>query len=146
MNKLWNVVAVLVVASLVACATADPAPAPTSTAGRCADQGACRRTDLRLQPPRPTQTAGRPGVHGCNPRAISWSTIAGSIRTAMTSIVKDFESKNCVKVTIVGIDNAQLYDKQISRALARPAPMTCTNIETAEKAGFCRERLHPPDG
>lgn len=67
---------------------------------------------------------------------ITWSTIAGFYTDAMSELVADFESKNCVKVTIVGIDNAQLYDKQIIEAVAKTGAYDVYNIETAEKAGF----------
>src|SRR4030065_2428249 len=67
---------------------------------------------------------------------ITWSTIAGFYTDAMTSIVKDFEAENCVKVTIVGIDNAQLYDKQIIEAVGQPGAYDVNNTQTAEKARF----------
>ncbi|PWB56433.1 MAG: ABC transporter substrate-binding protein [Anaerolineales bacterium] len=67
---------------------------------------------------------------------ITWSTIAGFYTDAMTAIVSDFEAENCVKVTIVGIDNAQLYDKQIIEAVGETGAYDVYNIETAEKAGF----------
>src|SRR4030067_1130459 len=67
---------------------------------------------------------------------ITGSTIAGFYTYAMTSIVKDFEAENCVKVTIVGIDNAQLYDKQIIEAVGETGAYDVYNIENAEKAGF----------
>ena len=80
-----------------------------------------------------------PAAGGCKDSdrvPIAWSTIAGFYTDAMTSIVKDFESKNCVKVTIVGIDNSQLYDKQIIEAVAKTGAYDVYNIETAEKASF----------
>jgi multiple sugar transport system substrate-binding protein len=67
---------------------------------------------------------------------ITWSTIAGFYTDAMAELVADFEAQNCVKVTIVGIDNAQLYDKQIIEAVAKTGAYDVYNIETAEKAGF----------
>jgi multiple sugar transport system substrate-binding protein len=67
---------------------------------------------------------------------ITWSTIAGFYTDAMAELVADFEAQNCVKVTIIGIDNAQLYDKQIIEAVAKTGAYDVYNIETAEKAGF----------
>jgi len=67
---------------------------------------------------------------------ISWSTIAGFYTDAMNSILAGFEAENCVKVTLVGIDNSQLYDKQIIEAVGDTGAYDVYTMETAEKAGF----------
>lgn len=138
MNKFWNVVSLLVVVSLVACATPTPAPAPTQPpAAPAATKPPA--APAATQPPAAPAATKPPAAPACTDATrvpISWSTIAGFYTDAMTSIVKDFESKNCVKVTIVGIDNAQLYDKQIIEAVGKTGAYDVYNIETAEKAGF----------
>jgi multiple sugar transport system substrate-binding protein len=135
MNKFWNVVALLVVVSLVACATPTPAPAPTK-APAAAPTTAPAAAPTKPPAAAPTTAPAAPACTDATRVPISWSTIAGFYTDAMTSIVKDFESKNCVKVTIVGIDNAQLYDKQIIEAVGKTGAYDVYNIETAEKAGF----------
>jgi multiple sugar transport system substrate-binding protein len=67
---------------------------------------------------------------------IAWSTIAGFYTDAMNEIVAGFEATHCVKVTIVGIDNSQLYDKQIIEAVGDTGAYDVYTMETAEKAGF----------
>ncbi len=119
-NKVLMLLALLVTISLVA---ACAAPAPPAT-----------------QPPAAEQPAAEaPAAGECKDEdrvPITWSTIAGFYTDAMASLVADFEAQNCVKVTIVGIDNAQLYDKQIIEAVAKTGAYDVYNIETAEKAGF----------
>ncbi len=67
---------------------------------------------------------------------LSWSTIAGFYTDAMTQLVKDFESTHCAKVTIVNIDNSQLYDKQVIEMVGKTGAYDVVTLETAEKAGF----------
>jgi multiple sugar transport system substrate-binding protein len=107
----------VLLAFLVACAAPTAAPAPTAVP---AAQGA----------------APAAACADANRVPISWSTIAGFYTDAMTTLVKNFEAKNCVKVTVVNIDNSQLYDKQIIEAAAKTGAYDVYTIETAEKAGF----------
>jgi multiple sugar transport system substrate-binding protein len=116
--------ALLVTLSMLAACAAPPAPATQAPA---AEQPAAEQ-------PAAAQPAGECKDEDRVP--ITWSTIAGFYTDAMSQLVADFEAQNCVKVTIVGIDNAQLYDKQIIEAVAKTGAYDVYNIETAEKAGF----------
>lgn len=97
------------------------------------------------QPPAQQPTAQQPAVE--QPAAtgeckdedrvpIAWSTIAGFYTDAMESIVADFEATHCVDVTIIGIDNAQLYDKQVIELVGKTGAYDVVNIEAMEKAEF----------
>ena len=117
-GNLWKLMCLLIVTVMVisGCGTkATTAPATSAPATTAPETTTC---------------------NDANRVPITWSTIAGFYTDAMTSIVKDFEAENCVKVTIVGIDNAQLYDKQIIEAVGQTGAYDVYNIETAEKAGF----------
>jgi len=67
---------------------------------------------------------------------IAWSTIEGFYTIAMTELVADFEATHCVKVQVVGIDNSQLYDKQVIEMVGKTGAYDVVNLETAEKAEF----------
>lgn len=67
---------------------------------------------------------------------IAWSTIAGFYTDAMTELVKGFEASHCAKVTVVNIDNAQLYDKQVIEMVGQTGAYDVVTLETAEKAEF----------
>jgi len=71
-----------------------------------------------------------------NPVEITWSTIAGFYTDAMSSFVSSFEEKYCAKVTIVNIDNSQLYNKQIIEMIGQTGAYDVVTLETAEKADF----------
>jgi multiple sugar transport system substrate-binding protein len=124
-NSVLTLLALLITISLLA---ACAAPAPPATQAPAAEQPAAE------QPAAEAPAAGECKDEDRVP--ITWSTIAGFYTDAMASLVADFEAQNCVKVTIVGIDNAQLYDKQIIEAVAKTGAYDVYNIETAEKAGF----------
>lgn len=130
-SKLWTILCLTMAAAIMlgACAqpTQAPAPAPTQAPAAAPTEAPAAA---------PTQAPAAGVCNDADRVPISWSTIAGFYTDAMTSIVKDFEAKNCVKVTIVGIDNAQLYDKQIIEAVGQTGAYDVYNIETAEKAGF----------
>ncbi|MCL4488702.1 MAG: sugar ABC transporter substrate-binding protein [Chloroflexi bacterium] len=129
-NKLLVSLALIVaLAAMAACAAPTAAPQPTT-----APAPAVQPTTAPA-----AQATTAPAAAGCvdaNRVPISWSTIAGFYTDAMTTIVKNFEATHCVKVTVVGIDNAQLYDKQIIEAVGKTGAYDVYNIETAEKAGF----------
>ncbi len=67
---------------------------------------------------------------------ITWSTIAGFYTDAMTSFVKSFEDTNCARVTIVNIDNSQLYNKQVIEMVGQTGAYDVVTLETSEKAEF----------
>jgi multiple sugar transport system substrate-binding protein len=121
--------ALLVTISMLAACAAPPAPATQAPA---AEQPATEQP--AAEQPAAAQPAGECKDEDRVP--ITWSTIAGFYTDAMAQLVADFEAQNCVKVTIIGIDNAQLYDKQIIEAVAKTGAYDVYNIETAEKAGF----------
>ena len=70
------------------------------------------------------------------PVSITWSTIAGFYTDAMANFVKSFEEANCAKVTIVNIDNSQLYNKQVIEMVGQTGAYDVVTLETAEKAEF----------
>lgn len=70
------------------------------------------------------------------PVQITWSTIAGFYTDAMASFVKSFEDKNCAKVTVVNIDNSQLYNKQVIEMVGQTGAYDVVTLETSEKAEF----------
>ncbi|MEM8552565.1 MAG: extracellular solute-binding protein [Pseudomonadota bacterium] len=73
----------------------------------------------------------------CDERVdITWSTIAGFYTDAMTSFAKSFEAENCANVTIVNIDNSQLYNKQVIEMVGQTGAYDIVTLETAEKAEF----------
>jgi multiple sugar transport system substrate-binding protein len=121
-GNFWKLMCVLMVAAMIisACAstaTTAPAVAPTTAAEATTAPAGTTCKDADRVP-------------------ISWSTIAGFYTDAMTKIVSDFEATHCVKVTVVGIDNSQLYDKQIIEAVGDTGAYDVFTMETAEKAGF----------
>ena len=125
-GKLWKVMCFLIAATMLMSACAPKAtptqapPAPT-------------------EPPIAGQPTAVPTAAGCvdaDRVPIAWSTIAGFYTDAMTQIVADFEATHCVKVTVIGIDNSQLYDKQIIEAVGDTGAYDVYTMETAEKAGF----------
>jgi multiple sugar transport system substrate-binding protein len=117
----------LLLASLLLSACAQATPAPQEPAAEqpaaeepaaeqpAADTGECKDED-RVQ--------------------INWSTIAGFYTDAMESIIADFEAQNCIDVNIIGIDNAQLYDKQVIELVGKTGAYDVVNIEAMEKAEF----------
>jgi multiple sugar transport system substrate-binding protein len=115
--------------------TPTPAPAPTK-APAAAPTTAPAAAPTKPPAVAPTTAPAAATCTDANRVPISWSLIAGFYTDAMASIVKEFEAKNCVKVTMVGIDNSQLYDKQIIEAVGKTGAYDVYNIETAEKAGF----------
>ena len=113
---------VLLLASLLLSACAQAAPAPQEPAAEqpaaeqpAADTGECKDED-RVQ--------------------INWSTIAGFYTDAMEGLVADFEAANCIKVNIIGIDNSQLYDKQVIELVGKTGAYDVVNIEAMEKSEF----------
>ena len=101
--------------------------------------GCAKATEAPTAPPVDVPAATAPATTTCNDAdrvPIAWSTIAGFYTDAMTKIVADFEAKHCVKVNVIGIDNAQLYDKQIIEAVGDTGAYDVFTMETAEKAGF----------
>jgi len=79
-----------------------------------------------------------------NPVQITWSTIAGFYTDAMANFVKDFEVKNCAKVTVVNIDNSQLYNKQVIEMVGQTGAYDVVTLETAEKAEFAQNGFIKP--
>lgn len=71
-----------------------------------------------------------------DPVQITWSTIAGFYTDAMAGFVKSFEDENCAKVTVVNIDNSQLYNKQVIEMVGQTGAYDVVTLETAEKAEF----------
>ncbi|MEO6012515.1 MAG: extracellular solute-binding protein [Devosia sp.] len=67
---------------------------------------------------------------------ITWSTIAGFYTDAMATLVSGFESTYCAKVTVVNIDNSQLYNKQVIEMIGQTGAYDVVSLETAEKAEF----------
>ncbi|MDD5468059.1 MAG: sugar ABC transporter substrate-binding protein [Anaerolineales bacterium] len=110
------------------------APSPTAEAPEVAP----------TQPPQPEPTQPAPTQPAAetaectdeNRVPITWSTIAGFYTDAMSQLVADFEATHCIKVNIVGIDNAQLYDKQVIEMVGKTGAYDVVNLETAEKAEF----------
>lgn len=79
-----------------------------------------------------------------NPVPITWSTIAGFYTDAMASFVKSFEDANCAKVTVVNIDNSQLYNKQVIEMVGQTGAYDVVTLETAEKAEFAENGFIRP--
>ena len=67
---------------------------------------------------------------------ITWSTIAGFYTDAMSALVAGFEKTHCAKVTVVNIDNSQLYNKQVIEMVGQTGAYDVVTLETAEKAEF----------
>lgn len=89
--------------------------------------------------------AGQSLAAACtDPVPITWSTIAGFYTDAMASFVKDFEDKNCAKVTVVNIDNSQLYNKQVIEMVGQTGAYDVVTLETAEKAEFAENGFIVP--
>ena len=125
-NKHWSLVSLLIAGVfLVACSSA-PAAAPTSAPA--------------AQPAAPAGAAASgEDMSQCTDAKrvqITWSTIAGFYTDAMSELVKGFEATHCAKVTIVNIDNSQLYDKQVIEMVGKTGAYDVVTLETAEKAGF----------
>ncbi|MCA3453845.1 MAG: extracellular solute-binding protein [Rhodobacter sp.] len=79
-----------------------------------------------------------------DPVQITWSTIAGFYTDAMASFVKSFEDANCAKVTVVNIDNSQLYNKQVIEMVGQTGAYDVVTLETAEKAEFAENGFIRP--
>jgi multiple sugar transport system substrate-binding protein len=125
-GNLWKVMCFLIAATMLMTACG---PAATAT----------QAPPAPTQPPVAGQPTAVPPVVGCvdaDRIPITWSTIAGFYTDAMNTLVAGFEATHCVKVTIVGIDNSQLYDKQIIEAVGDTGAYDVYTMETAEKAGF----------
>ncbi|MFM2277843.1 MAG: hypothetical protein RLZZ444_74 [Pseudomonadota bacterium] len=67
---------------------------------------------------------------------ITWSTIAGFYTDAMSQLVSDFQSKECAKVSIVNIDNSQLYNKQVIEMVGQTGAYDVVTLNNAEYAEF----------
>lgn len=109
---------ILVIVSMVLAGCAAATPSPVSEPG---------------QATQPEQTTG---CQDADRVPITWSTIAGFYTDAMSQLVSDFEKSNCVKVTVVNIDNSQLYDKQVIEMVGKTGAYDVVTLETAEKAEF----------
>ena len=117
-SNLWKAMSFLLIATmfLTACGTAatpTTAPAAPATQAPAAPATQAPAAPATAAPAAPA-TAAPASMANCTDATripITWSTIAGFYTDAMTSIITDFEAKECVKVTVVGIDNSQLYDK-----------------------------------
>lgn len=140
-SNLWKAMSFLLVAAmfLSACGAAATTAAPATKAP------AAPATKAPAAPATQAPAAPATKAPAANPMAnctdatrvpIAWSTIAGFYTDAMNSIVSGFEATHCVKVTVVGIDNSQLYDKQIIEAVGDTGAYDVYTMETAEKAGF----------
>lgn len=75
---------------------------------------------------------------------ITWSTIAGFYTDAMAKLVSGFESKNCVKVNLINIDNSQLYNKQVIEMVGETGAFDVVTLETSEKAEFAENGFIVP--
>ena len=115
---------ILLVASMVLSACASPTLAPTTEAPAAG------------QPATEQPAAGTGECNDADRVPISWSTIAGFYTDAMAELVADFEATHCAKVTIVNIDNSQLYDKQVIEMVGKTGAYDVVTLETAEKAEF----------
>jgi multiple sugar transport system substrate-binding protein len=142
-SNLWKAMSFLLIATmfLTACGTAaTPTTAPAAPATQAPAAPATQAPAApATQAPAAPATQAPASMANCTDATripITWSTIAGFYTDAMTSIITDFEAKECVKVTVVGIDNSQLYDKQIIEAVGNTGAYDVYTIETAEKAGF----------
>ena len=139
-SKLWTILCLTIAFAMVlgACTSpATPVPVAPTTAPVVQPTAAPVAQPTAAPVAQPTAAPVASGTCKDADRVpITWSTISGFYTEAMTSIIKDFEAKNCVKVSVVGIDNAQLYDKQIIEAVGQTGAYDVYNIETAEKAGF----------
>ncbi|MFV0476015.1 MAG: ABC transporter substrate-binding protein [Pikeienuella sp.] len=82
-------------------------------------------------------SAGGAFAQDCdNPVELTWSTIAGFYTDAMEGFVKSFEEANCARVSVVNIDNSQLYNKQVIEMVGQTGAYDVVTLETAEKAEF----------
>ena len=120
---------VLLVASMLLSSCAQPTAAPTAEQP-AAEQPAATEAPAAEQPAATTECKDEDRVQ------INWSTIAGFYTDAMESIIADFEATHCIKVNIIGIDNAQLYDKQVIELVGKTGAYDVVNIEAMEKAEF----------
>ncbi len=142
-SNVWKAMSYLLVASmlLAGCGTAatpTAAPAAPATAAPAAPATAAPAAPATAAPAAPA-TAAPSSMANCTDATrvpITWSTIAGFYTDAITQIINDFEAEECVKVTVVGIDNSQLYDKQIIEAVGNTGAYDVYTMETAEHAGF----------
>jgi multiple sugar transport system substrate-binding protein len=125
---------VLLVASMLLSSCAQPTAAPTAEQPAAeqpaAEQPAATEAPAAEQPAATTECKDEDRVQ------INWSTIAGFYTDAMESIIADFEATHCIKVNIIGIDNAQLYDKQVIELVGKTGAYDVVNIEAMEKAEF----------
>lgn len=123
---------ILLVASLVLTSCAQPTPAPEQPA---AEEPAAE--EPAAEEPAAEEPAAETGECKDEDRVqINWSTIAGFYTDAMESIIADFEATHCIDVNIIGIDNAQLYDKQVIELVGQTGAYDVVNIEAMEKAEF----------
>ena len=129
---------ILLVASMLLSACATPTAAPT------AEQPAAQQPAAQqpaAQQPAAEQPTAAPAAASTECKdedriQINWSTIAGFYTDAMESLVADFEATHCIKVNIIGIDNSQLYDKQVIELVGKTGAYDVVNLEAMEKAEF----------
>lgn len=141
-RKLVFLVSMLVALSLVFSACAQATPAPTEEAPAVEQPAAeepAAEEPAAEEPAAEEPATEEPAAAECTDDTrvpITWSTIAGFYTDAMDSLVKDFEATHCVKVTLVNIDNSQLYDKQVIEMVGETGAYDVVTLETAEKAEF----------
>jgi multiple sugar transport system substrate-binding protein len=129
-RKLIFLVTMLLALSMVFSGCAQPTAAPTE-APPPSEAPAVKTEAPAVQTEAPAE--------GCKDEdrvPIAWSTIAGFYTDAMSQLVADFEATHCVKVTVVNIDNSQLYDKQVIEMVGQTGAYDVVTLETAEKAEF----------
>jgi multiple sugar transport system substrate-binding protein len=139
-RKLVFLVTMMIVFSMVfsACAKATPAPTEAAPAVVATEEPAAVTEAPAAATEEPAAATEAPAAE-CTDETrvpITWSTIAGFYTDAMTQLVNDFEATHCIKVTIVNIDNSQLYDKQVIEMVGETGAYDVVTLETAEKAEF----------
>ena len=125
-NQFKLLIFVLILSALVLAQCAGPA---------ATQPPAATQAPAATEAPAATQ-AGTTECKDADRVPINWSTIAGFYTEAMSALVADFEATHCVKVTVVNIDNSQLYDKQVIEMVGKTGAYDVVTLETAEKAEF----------
>ena len=146
-RKLMVCLALLVVASMLVagCAATEP-PATESpkveeqpAAEEVVEEEPAAEEVVEEEPAAEEVVEEAPPMAGCDDAdrvPITWSTIAGFYTDAMAELVAGFEATHCAKVTVVNIDNSQLYDKQVIEMVGETGAYDVVTLETAEKAEF----------
>ncbi len=138
-RKFVFLVTILLVFTMVFSACAKATPAPTEAAPAAATEEPAAATEEQVAATEAPAAATEEAAPTCTDESrvpITWSTIAGFYTDVMNTLVADFEATHCVKVTIINIDNSQLYDKQVIEMVGETGAYDVVTLETAEKAEF----------